>query len=801
MTGVPRPALAAAGMLLSAASVADISWSSASAEPVGLETVVVTAMRRTQALDTVPESVGVLTAAQIRKRHIRTIADAASYVPGVSVDPGTNAVSIRGIASGAGAGVTGIYIDDVPIQMRTLDFSANDTLPEMFDLDRIEILRGPQGTLFGAGSEGGAVRYITRQPDMTDAEGYASAEVSADGVGSASYALGGAVGMPIADRAALRLSGWRRTDGGTVDAFDYLTGRTARSDANGQDSYAVRAAAGWTPWPRLTVTLSDYLQQRVKKGSDAYWVAASSLAGDRLRSGTPEALADRDHFNLASLKAVYALDGAELVSNTSYFTRLEHVQGYSGTLYNLSYFQQLLAAGTDPMGETCSGGQCVAGLYPLLTATGIDLPGFGRYRSVATITNAQRNFVEEVRLQSSDPDARLVWLAGVFYALDTQQSIDEVNDPQLPDMTRYLWGEDILSAWGEALLPNGDAFINDTVAHDHQLAFFANAAYSVVDGVKLQGGIRVAGTGFDFRNYSDGPENFGFDSGTGREAETPVTGMASLSYAFDDGGTIYATFANGYRIGGANAPFPEASCEADLKQLGIDHVPGTFGSDSVTSYELGAKGGLLGGRLHYAGSAFVARWDQIQQANYLSSCGFQYVANLGSASSAGFDLEIDWLIDDDLRANVSVGYTDAHFTKDSRAGTNSKAAVIVRKGDALAGSPWKLSAGIQYDFTAMRQPFSLRFDDTFASRLSRLTPTTDPFTSQYDPGLRADPAVNLAALRLTTTIRSTELSLFVDNLFDSRPQLGLTHQDAFTLLYEATTLRPRTVGMAVSYSY
>jgi len=766
-----------------------------------IEVVVVTATRRAENVDKVPESVGVLSKVKMRALDLKTIADAAQFIPGIAVAPDSHSISIRGIASSAGAGVTGIYVDDVPIQMRSLDFNSNDTLPELFDLERIEVLRGPQGTLFGAGSEGGAVRYITPQPNATDYEGYARSEISASTSGSLNYDVGFAAGGPLADELAFRVSAWRRREGGTVDKFDDQTGRTILRNANAAESTGVRGALGWTPTSALTLTASDYFQQRFQRDSDAFWIGVSSLDDGTLRNGTPEALADHDHFNLASLKADYQFSGAELISNTSYFRRLERVNGYSGTLYNLSYFQQLLAARTDPMGDDCTGGQCANGLYPLLTPTGINLPGFGAYKSVATVTNAQRNFIEEVRLQSNDAGARLVWLAGLFYALDTQQAIDAVNDPQLPAITQYLWEEDIVTAWGENLLPNGDAFINNTVAHDHQLAAFANGTYALTDAWKIQGGVRYAQTGFDFRNYSDGPENFGFNSGTGRQSESPITWMSSVSYQMNDAAMVYATVANGYRIGGANAPFPEESCQADLKDLGIDHVPESYDSDRITSYELGAKGGLFGGRLHYAASVYRALWDDIQQANYLSSCGFQYVTNLGTAASSGFDLDLDWIASDALRMGITVGYTDAYFTRDSRAGPKPGAAVIAHKGDALSGSPWALSVDVQYELTVAAQAVTLRFDDAFSSRVSRLTPITDPISSQFDPGLRTDPATNLASIRASTKVGRAEVTLFVENLFDSHPLLDLDHQDQSTLLYEAATLRPRTIGVSMSYSY
>src|SRR4029077_2168992 len=144
-----------------------------------LQEVVVTATRREEELSKVPISVTALTQEAIDRRGIKDINDIVRFTPGVTIDnSGTNAISIRGISSSAGAGTTGIYIDDTPIQMRSVGFNPDDTLPKTFDLQRVEVLRGPQGTLFGAGAEGGAVRYILTQPSLTTTDAYVRSEVS-----------------------------------------------------------------------------------------------------------------------------------------------------------------------------------------------------------------------------------------------------------------------------------------------------------------------------------------------------------------------------------------------------------------------------------------------------------------------------------------------------------------------------------------------------------------------------------------------------------------------------------------------
>src|SRR5882762_11537553 len=144
-----------------------------------LTEIVVTATRHEESLSKVPISVTALTQEALDVRGVKDFQDVARFSPGVNIDnAGTNNISIRGIASTGGAGTTGIYLDDTPIQMRALAFNPDEALPKSFDIDRIEVLRGPQGTLFGSGSEGGTVRYITTQPSLTKSSIYARAEFS-----------------------------------------------------------------------------------------------------------------------------------------------------------------------------------------------------------------------------------------------------------------------------------------------------------------------------------------------------------------------------------------------------------------------------------------------------------------------------------------------------------------------------------------------------------------------------------------------------------------------------------------------
>lgn len=761
-----------------------------------IEEVVVTATRRAEKLEKVPLSVSAFTDVKMDALGVKSFTDLAKFTPGVTYDPNAHDVYVRGIDSTAGSSTTGIYIDDTPVQLRNLGFNSNNALPSIFDLERVEVLRGPQGTLFGAGSEGGTVRYITPQPSLTDYTGLARSEVSITQDGQPNYEAGAAVGGPIIDdMLGFRVSAWYRRDGGWIDQVNYRTGQTTIPNANGTDTYVLRGAVTWAPVSRLTITPSIDYQNRNQSDPDQYWVALSDPGNGDYKTATPDRMVDKDRFYLASLNIHYDGGAFEVISNTSLFGRGEHVNGYSATLYDLSYFQQILLDGTDPFGNPCGPPQCKDYLYPLLTPTGIHLPGLPNYIAHANITNTQHDVTQEVRMQSTDPDARLTWVVGVFYAGNEQESKEEINDPMLPQITRYLWDETVLDAWGENLLPNGDDYINDTRAHDSQVAGFADATWKFTEQWKLEAGLRVAHTHFDFTNFADGPQNFGPSGGTGAQDETPVTPKVSVDFQATPDDLLYATVAEGYRIGGANPPFPLMAC-------GVPSVPSSYSSDSVWSYEVGAKDKWFGGRVHTDASAYYINWSGIQQDVYLPLCGLQYTANLGSAVSKGFDLQAEFQVTDSFHLEATLGYTDARYTTNSYSADGS---LLVAPGEAIGTqpyiSPWTFTLGAEYDFTAFGTDSYVRADDEFASQNPGPLTTQNPLSESFDPRLVADPATNQLSARAGSTFGNWDVAVFMNNMLDAHPQLDLNHQDANTLLFEASTFRPRTTGLEVNYRF
>jgi len=794
-----KPLLASAAvlpLLYGAAAQADDANSKSSTE-VG--EVVVTATRQSQNLSKVPESVSAFTAKKMEILDIKSMADLAKFTPGVTFDEERHDVYIRGISSTAGSGTTGVYIDDTPIQVRALGLNANNTLPAVFDLDRVEVLRGPQGTLFGAGSEGGTVRYITPQPSLTTYSATAHSEVSFTDHGSPSYETGVAAGGPIVDdQLGFRLSAWGRHDGGWINRVDYNTLNTTQSDANDVNTYVLRGALAWKPTADLMITPSIYYQNRLQNDYDQYWVSISKPSSDNFLSGTPDRMADKDHFYLPALKIEYDLPSVKFISNTAYYNRFEHVNGYSGTLYDLSYFQQLTSGGTDPQGNACA--QCATDPSPLLTATGPNLPGFGNYVAHNLITNSQSNFTQEFRLQSADPNAKLNWTAGVFLAFDTQRSIEEINDPQLPALTEYLWGEDMITAWGQGLLPNGDDYLNDTTAHDRQIALFFDGTYAITDQLKFNVGVRYAWTHFDYHNLNTGAQDLLDDGGapaivSGSKDETPFTPKVNLTYQFTPDDMVYGTISKGYRIGGATPPLPAAACGGTF--------PTAYASDTTLNYEVGTKDRFLDRTVSIGASAYYIEWKNIQQAVYVPTCGIQYTANLGNAVSKGFDVQGEWKVTHALDLEATVGYTDAEYSTDAIQQLGSGPLVLARKGDSLDVVPLTVTLGAQYDFSVLGHDAFVRADYEFEAKRTRPIPAEDPNIDPnfYDPGLVPNPATSQVSARAGVNFDRWDLALYAENLLNAHPQLDLNHQDQFTQLYEATTFRPLTIGLSANYKY
>lgn len=775
----------------------------AAAEASGpLQEIVVTATRHEESLSKVPISVTALTQDAMDMRGIKDILDVARFTPGINIDnSGTNNIAIRGIASTGGAGTTGIYLDDTPIQMRALAFNPDEALPQSFDLERVEVLRGPQGTLFGAGSEGGTVRYITTKPSLTDTSVYSRDEVSNTQGGALSYEAGVAAGTPLIDGTlGIRVTAWYRDDGGWIDRIDPVSLATVQRNANYAQTKLVRIAAIWAPSDNWKITPSYYYQDRYANDVQNYWPLYSNPSADRYVDANPTQRTVPDTFYIPALKIEGDLGPVTLISNSSYYHRKEQT-GYDGTLYNLGFYQTFFG-----------------GVFPLLDGDGLHLPpGATNYRSPASIDNDQQNLTQEIRLQSSDPSARLIWTTGVFFSANRQHYLEQIHDPLLNELTEAVAGVPYTQIFTD---PNGnpvpydprfpnDSYFLQTYSEDKQIALFGEGTYSITDQLKATVGVRYSKTEFSFNTFTGGPQLFLPDqANSGDKKENSFTPRVSLQYQYDPRDLYYFTYAKGFRPGGANNPVPQAACGVDFQNFGIKSAPATFNSDTVDSFEIGAKNNL-DNRVKIASSIYYIRWNNIQQVVVPPICQISFITNLGQAVAKGADFQGEFAITDNFTAELSAGYTDARYTQASRL-SPVETTPIVAKGDAIEGEsaqpapPVTLSLGLEYRFQLAAHDSFVRIDDEYQSRPKWAGAGQDANTLQYDAANYFLPATNFASARGGVKVGAWQIEAFCDNLLDSHTVTNYEWSidsgvPGTTRLERDFTFRPRTYGITLIY--
>ncbi len=781
-----------------------------------LQDIVVTATRHEESLSKVPISITALNQESLDLRGVKDIQDVARFTPGLSVDnSGTNNISIRGISSSGGAGTTGIYLDDTPIQIRALAFNPDEALPKSFDVDRVEVLRGPQGTLFGAGSEGGTVRYITTQPSLTKTSVYSRAELSNTAGGGPSYEAGVAAGTPIIEGVlGIRATVWYRRDGGWIDRIDPTTLSLAQKNANYDNTSLIRLAAIWAPNDKWSITPSFYYQDRYRNDVENYWPLYSNPSQDRYVSANPTQRNDPDRFYIGALKVQGDLGFAQLISNTSYFHRKE-TTGYDGTLYNLGFYQtqpQLPATAVFPTAALLT-----PGLFPMLDAQGLHLPlGATNYRSPASVDNGQQNFTQEIRLQSSDSSAKLIWTTGLFYSANRQSYLEQIHDPSLNDLALALTGQPYTAFFVDAnsnpvtydpRFPN-DSYFLQTNAKDEQLAWFGEGTYGFTDELKMTVGARLSATKYTFNTFTGGPQLFSAPtSGSGEKKENSFTPKLGFAYQKDPHNLYYFTYSKGFRPGGANNPLPPIACGADFQNFGITTAPTTFNSDSVSSFEVGAKNNF-DNRFKIASSVYYIKWNNIQQTVVPPICQISFIDNLGQAVAKGADIQLEFAVTESFTTELSMGYTDARYTQDSKLSPIENKP-IVANGDAITGQsgepnpPVTAAIGLEYKFKLGERESFVRADYEYQGKAKWPSPNQDSGSQQYDSANYVLGSTSFASIRGGMSFGALQIAAFIDNLTDTHTvtnhEFSIDSQTGSSRLERDFTFRPRTFGVTFTY--
>lgn len=747
--------------------------------------IIVTASRREAALSKVPLSIAALGQELMDTKGIRSLEDIARNTPGVVFNRGfgnQTTISIRGI-SGSGAGTTGIYIDDTPIQVRSLNVAAYNAYPMIFDLERVEILRGPQGTLFGAGSQGGTVRFITPDPSLSGSDKiYARTEVNAIEGGSVGYEAGLAYGTALVeDKVGLRMSAWMQHGGGYIDKIDPTDGTLKDKNINKSDAKVFRIAVALKPIENLTITPAFYYQDQKFGDNGQYWLQFSDAGNNEYNSGIAVDQPSTDRFMLSSLKVAYEGPGFTITSNTSQFSRRETSTYDYSTLVPAYYARQHF------------------------------LPDFPNYNAFAMFLQKQKVFTQEVRAQSNN-DSPFTWLIGGFYQNARQTAVEDIVDNNFTNMIATYFGQTVEQYSGlsvrPAVLTSGDDILyQDDHALDRQFAAFGEISYKFFDQLTLTVGARIARTKTQLTSYATGPFNAGTTQVNGQIKESPFTPKFALSWQANDDLLLYANIAKGFRPGGVNRLIPYdrnstvqsvITCTND-QDLSGGPVPGTYKADSLWSYEVGGKAAFLDKKLTFDGSAYYIKWSDIQQSR--GACGIAALDNRGNAESKGFDLAVNVRPAGGLSLGAAVSYTDAVYTTQSASINNGTTSISVAKGDAIVTTPWTVTLNGQYDLSVAGQGIYLRGDMEYRGGYKRPS-GLNPITSGYNTQNIKPSAYTFVTLRAGTKVGDWDVSLFVRNLTNSHPSMYYRFDRRGVLgLNKARTVDPRTFGLTATMRY
>jgi outer membrane receptor protein involved in Fe transport len=679
-----------------------------------LEEVVVTATKRAEDLQSVPLSITALSAVQLESKGVQQFFDYGTAIPNLSFgnDASDGTLSARGIALRGieGSNTTGFYIDDTPV-LETLD-------PHIVDIARIEVLRGPQGTLYGAESMGGTVRLITEQPSFKALDGQAHVIGSGTDHGSFNQLVEGVVNVPLVpDTVALRASAFYEFDDGYFDKGlgpENAPPTSTISHVGSMKYYGGQVALRFEPASGLSVTPRIMYQKTTQDGSPYAYDTATNLTQREVFNLNP---GGTDRWYLASLTLNYNVPYGSFVSSSAYFDRK-----------------------TFELEDDTDVTQFFLGT-PTVTPPPIASP----------ITREQDllRFAQEVRFASSF-QGPFQLLVGGFYSNSTRPRDYEWTAPGAAPV--YTPTDLLLT------------FIDSRNAKEY--ALFGDASYDVLSNLKATVGIRWFRDTATFNQFTNG-FFFGNAPSTYLAPSTSESGFTPkylVEYKALPDVLLYASAAKGFREGGNNIALPPgpppAGCDADLANLGVTAADvATFKSDNLWNYEVGFKSSFADRRFTLNGAGFSIDWDKIQQAVHLPLCGYGYTGNAGRARSTGVELEFSGRLLPELTLGLGFGYEDAHITEQG-GGTPQPAGSPVYQvpKDTVA-------ANLEYarPLTAGWAGFA-RAD--YAHVGSSYSANNDVIAPRYRAGY------SLTDLRLGGQSERYEAVLFVKNLTNQHANLG-----------------------------
>jgi outer membrane receptor protein involved in Fe transport len=626
-----------------------------------VERIMVTSRKKEESIIEVPMSVSSVSAMEIVDRNYLNTQDLYRTLAGAAMPRGQ--LILRGLSGGntANPDTTATFTDGVPF-----------TFTNLSDIERVEVLRGPQGTLYGSNAIGGTVRVITKKPAMNEFELLGSLQAKSEkNVGGYDNNMSLGINLPlIDDTLALRVNGNLYNDQRPmVNAY---TGNQSNKDGN-----FIRTQLLWQPADELAVNFGYVREEERTKGQ---------TLGDRSKPGGYEKPILKP---VSNAKYGYTFEGTEQISCVPNLERAACLLGGQQyvssnpkyTLYNLidGWSEDTtdlftLAVDHDNLFDFAT--MSYVGSYREVTSEGLDdwsrLDMSDTMRTWIINDDFSERATHEIRFQNFNTKSPLNWTVGAFY--------DKTTEPKNPNVQwQYIDGGNynaaLFAAWigvdgaaiGKEKFGNSTKIWNSarTLAWKKEFSLFADASYTIgtdnLGSFELNAGIRR----YNIEDYSHTAE-----MGVWSNKDTITAGQEdgnrlkfSASWMPSDDMSVYALYSEGYRPGGNNGPLAQA-CKNDPK---AGDRKDRYTSDKIDNYELGFKGSFFNGNVNFASAVYQIDWTDIKTSIYMDTCGFDYTANGGAARSQGIEFESTSQLTDDLKMVLNASYTSSELTEDNAA--------------------------------------------------------------------------------------------------------------------------------------
>jgi outer membrane receptor protein involved in Fe transport len=801
-----------------------------------LDEVVVSANKRSEDIKDVPISITAVTGDDLAAKYILSYDDISRAVPGVDFNSlagseGTTNIVIRGVSSTSGSSTVGLYLDDVSITTKNF-FYDGASAPRLFDLERLEVLRGPQGTLYGDSSEGGTIRFITKQPDLSRASGQLEGDVSGTEHGGTNYFAGGVFNVPIIGEVfAVRGSIGFTSDSGFIDHYSNpgqssattLTQVTPyfdllRRGVNDDNVFVARLNGLIKVSENLTISPSFFYQRYKYGDSDAFYPPGQLSSANPPGPPIPGLwIQDKevaepglDTLILPSLTINYKLDFADLTSVTGLFLR-QYARQIDGTYYNSGAFAGLIdvpcpSPGPGVISYPNGSPNCDSAQQPLVDSIIANLP------SAVHLSNHYGQFSQEFRLSSpAGAGGGLKWVAGVYFENSWIHDIDFQQIPGISTAFTSIFGVPMEQTYvntlygppqaGTTLLFPDDIDESDNrFYNEKQYAAFGQVDYDFLPDLHGSLGLRYAATSESYVSTETGfyqiPNISPYYQNGKFVAFTP---KFSLSYDLTKDSNVYASAAKGYRNGGPTGPIPYGGlgggvCGSNLASYGLDSGPNKFDSDSLWTYELGSKNRFDSNHLSFDAAVYVTNWDHIQQSLYLPTCGYYFTANVGDAKIYGAEFEFSYRPITQLTLGLSGDVQHAYISSAINPSEASVGSWLIDVPqytyDGSAAYSVQLDGGralvtrADYSYTGSSYGSYQPFD------LQNSPPTVNP--NYHNPGY----GVVTASIKLTS--KAFDLTAYAKNLGNDRK---IIQQPEVNTVFEAYTVHPRVIGVSVNYRF